>query len=469
MPKWSGVYEKLLNGNLGILPTSSVGTILAVGPCSLGEDGEIYYFGKADADALLSELGYGDLTYRLLDFFALGGQKAKAIVIPAEKDIAGGIGDVEYELIGSGGMPVLTPSGSPNGAFQFDIEILSGGDHEEATFRYSIDGGQNWSGPIATPAAGVPVALGYTGAFIAFGAGTFVEGDKALFDTIGPSCSLSSILTALNIGKDRKLPFEIAGVFTPTADAAWAALGQWGDDLFAGHKNARIVTEASLPDPDMSGDAYVTGGVSAMNGFAHDRVLVTAGTVRVVDLYGYTLERGLSGLVCGLIAASPVSQSIGRTLYCKMTPVLSLALELSDAQLQTLDEARYTVPRTHEGLAGFFVNNGNMAADATSDYQSIEVCRVMDNVIRIVRVAALKYVHMEVLVANGTADPAGLKALEGGCKDALKTIKSTFSSAGIVIPEGQDVIATQGVNATISVIPFGYAKAINLSFRLAKL
>jgi hypothetical protein len=141
---------------------------------------------------------------------------------------------------------------------------------------------------------------------------------------------------------------------------------------------------------------------------------------------------------------------------------------MTEAQIKTLDEARYVVARRYVGLVGFYVNNGNIASESISDYQAIEVGRVMDNVIRNLRVTALGYVHSEVLVVNGVADPSGLKALEGACQGTLRNLAATFSSARIEIPAGQDVIATSQIDATITVVPLGYAKKINLTFGLAK-
>lgn len=464
MPLWAGVYEAIANGNLGLLPTSAVGTIIAVGPCSGGLDNTPYYYDKSSAAALRDELGGGDLVDRLLDFFALSGNQAKAIVVPAQKDIAGQINEAEQAY----SSPDATFGGSPTGAYQIDIEIVTGGAHETATFRYSIDGGDNWSGVIATPAQGVPYSLSPTGVTVSFGAGTFVAEETYAVDTISPSCSLSSLLAALNVAKELSLPFEYACVFTPTSAASWNGLGTWGDDLFAAHRSCRVLTEAPLPTDGETAAEYVTRLVELQKNFGHDRVSVTAATAEIQDLQAYSLERGISGLVAGLIAASPVQRSIGSTRYCKMTPILRLALELEEAHLKTLNEARYIVPRQYVGLSGWYVNDGNVMADATSDFRTVENCRVMDNAIRNVRATALKHVHSEVDIVEGVADPAGQKHIEGDCQSTLNTLRATFSSARIEIPEGQDILVTSQLDANISIVPKGYNKKINLNFALVK-
>lgn len=468
-PIWSGVYERIGNGNLGILPTSPVGTILAVGPCSEGTANEIYYYGKSDAGAIRDELGYGDLVERLLDFFALCGQKSKAIVVPAEPDVAGATGPAEKD---GDGTATATAGGTPRMTAQAVVEILTGGDFGDATFRVSLDGGDNWSGAIAipeTPTEAVDLGAGITVAFddVYPSDDSFVEGDTWSWYTSGPSCSLVSLLAALNVAKEAELPFEWAVVMTFTGPATWTGLGVWADSLFSErHRPIRVLTEAAYPDGTPA--EYVTNRVADMNGFAHDRVAVCAAPVEAIDLDGYQFARGLSGLVAGLIAAAPVQASIGETKYYQLTPVVRLAIDLTPAQLETLNEARYIVPRRYVGLSGWYINDGNMAADATSDYQTVEVCRMLDNVIRNLRVTALGFVHSQVLVRDGVADPAGLKALEGACKGTLKGLKETFSEARFEIPEEQDVLATRSISANCKVWPVGIAKEINLNFALAR-
>lgn len=467
-PIWSGVYETIGNGNLNILPTSPVGTILAVGPCSKVASPEVYYYGRADVRSIRDELGYGDLPDRLLDFFALAGQKAKAIVVPSVSDGTKAIGPIQHD----GGGPVATINvASPIvGTFDIIVEIVLGGAHETAKYRYSWDDGANWSNVFVTPAQGSDATLAPTGVQISWATGAFVAGAIYTFTVIGPSSSEGEISIALNMGVATGAPFEIAGVFTRTVANTWTSLGTWAENQFADlHQSLRVVTEASFPSLSGTPQDYVTARLAEIAGFANDRVAVCAGVVEVVDAFGFNGVRGLSGLTAGLIAGSPVFRSIGSTKYCQLTPVTRLTLELSPAELQTLDEARYIVPRTYVGLGGYYVNNGNIAANSTSDFQSIEICRVLDNVIRNVRTTALGFVHSEIRVKDGFADPASLKALEGACQNTLDALKSTFSSASIEIPEGQPVLQTQTINAVIQVVPFGYMKRIELGFNLARL
>jgi hypothetical protein len=82
--------------------------------------------------------------------------------------------------------PVLTLTGTPNGAYKLVVDCVLGGAHGTATVRFSVDNGNIWSDPITThatpgtaqaltdPAIDSRVAVnGVTGLSFAFAAGTF--------------------------------------------------------------------------------------------------------------------------------------------------------------------------------------------------------------------------------------------------------------------------------------------------------
>lgn len=80
--------------------------------------------------------------------------------------------------------PVATLAGTPLGAWRLQIDALTG-DATTITFRFSVDGGNTWSGTVTAADDGVPVALidpaadsvigrnGKTGLTVAFASGTF--------------------------------------------------------------------------------------------------------------------------------------------------------------------------------------------------------------------------------------------------------------------------------------------------------
>lgn len=86
--------------------------------------------------------------------------------------------------------PVATLTGTPLGPWDLVIECQTGGAHETATIRFSVDGGNTWSADIVTAAATVALPLvdtaadslvgvnGATGVSVAFAAGSFNADNK---------------------------------------------------------------------------------------------------------------------------------------------------------------------------------------------------------------------------------------------------------------------------------------------------
>lgn len=472
MKVWPGVYESLINGGLKLLPTSPVGTILAVGPASDGDDNEVYIYGRGDKEAVRDELGVGELPDRIVDFLDVAGPNGRVIAIPANKDVASAPGALQATKPPAGAAsPAL--GGAPNAAYMILIQILKGGAFADATFRYSLDNGVKWSGTIAVPAESVAWPIPGTGLTLTFtdgapGPGSFVEGDEWTAVCFAPTCTLGSLLDALNAGVESKLPFEWAWAAQPTDSVTWAGLGGWADDQFDLHRSVRVLTEAPLPDGGEPPGDYAVSLVGEMDGFAHDRVAVCVGLMAYPDFEGASRFRGISGVVAGMIAAFPVQRSIGSTRYGRLPAGYSEIVDFSEADRRTLHESKYIVATKYVGLAGWFIADGVTTADVDSDYQTVENCRVMDHVIRNLRARALTHLHSEVLVTKGTADTAGLKDLEADCKDALRQIRAAFSSGTVEIPEGQDVLATSTIQANIQIVPYGYMKKIDLTFGLVK-
>lgn len=76
--------------------------------------------------------------------------------------------------------PTVTVSGMPNySGYSFKIEITTGGARGTAKFRWSVNGGVDWSGTNVTTAA--TVVLGDTGVTVAFAVGTYATDNEYTF------------------------------------------------------------------------------------------------------------------------------------------------------------------------------------------------------------------------------------------------------------------------------------------------
>lgn len=176
------VQVQAVDGGLGMQPEGAAGTHAKVGVCSAGGSQPLVLSGPSEVRA---KLGYGPLANACIDSFANG---AKTIIaMPASAGVAGDIGDqVTEPHVGSGSM---VASGTPADAFDVLVEIQSSGELNEATFRFSLDGGDSWSDVITVPLGGSYV-LPHTGLTITFStgpseaAGASVAGGVAPFNLV---------------------------------------------------------------------------------------------------------------------------------------------------------------------------------------------------------------------------------------------------------------------------------------------
>lgn len=108
--------------------------------------------------------------------------EAKALLLATLQ----GIGPVQQ--IGSGA-GVLVVQGSPLDQYDAIVQIQNSGAPGTATFSYSLDGGNTFTGPATVPANGA-YAISGSGLTLLF-SGVFASGDEYLFQTIFPAFPVS--------------------------------------------------------------------------------------------------------------------------------------------------------------------------------------------------------------------------------------------------------------------------------------
>jgi len=173
------VIEYLVDGNSGLAPGSVSGTVIVAGVCSAGEVGKGYLLGKRSD--LQSLLGVGPLVDRLRDTFAAGGQEPIVIAVPVTGLPGGYIGEVKHTGVG----PEATTTGLGSQNADAVVQIVVAGSLGTATYKLSLDGGQTWDNPTATPANG-QITLGDSGAVLTLDAGEHVKDDKYAVTVRGP-------------------------------------------------------------------------------------------------------------------------------------------------------------------------------------------------------------------------------------------------------------------------------------------
>lgn len=455
MPTLPDVNISILDGGLGLVSPGAAGVHAKVGVCSAGTVNQIV--GISDPSKIKDLFGTGPLANALGDSFQAGSKVVYAV--RANGDIPGTIGEIASAKTGTGDMTV---TGSPLDAYHVQVKIADPGGLNAASFRYSLDGGDTWSGKLTVQASYAIPDTGITLNFTEDGVNpenSFKAGDLYQFNTTAPEASVSSVQAAVQALLDSAYEFEFIHVVGESDAAMWTALSSLASMAESRFRYIHFLAEAAGPATADTVDAWVNARVTEAQNFASTRAAVCAAMGEVVDLLtGRLVARNLAAIYAGRVSTLKVQQSPGEVAVGPVPGIVKLLPEgLNDAHILALDEARYVTFRQFIGLEGFYVTNGRMMAPETSDFRYVELRRVMDKACALVRTAALRHVHSD-------ATPAGIDALEADLTAPLDIMVGAgeIQAGRVVIPRDQDVIATSKLRTKVRIVPVGIMREIEV-------
>lgn len=359
------------------------------------------------------------------------------------------------------GTGTVTVGGSPLVNAEVLVEITAGGEANVATYRYSLDGGDNYSGNITVPEEQTEIVG--TGIMLTF-EGSFEAGDVWQFNANAPRMSNGDLIECLELLNEASIEYEFIHVVGEADRSVWAACQSMADVMFQKHRFIFMLCEARKQNVRESVDEWVSSLVEDAGKFAGMRVAVCAGRAEIVDMNtGYSVDRNCAGIVAGLLSKTPVQRSVGSVMY---NPA-SLALDINpypqfrEAHIIAFDSARFITLRRYIGLAGIYVTNGRTMAENASDFMWLEYLRVVNKACRLVRTSLLKCLHSEV-------DEAGLRFLKAQGSQPLEIMRKAgeINNFRFEIPGDQDIIATSEVVTEIAIEPKPNVRWIKLAIGL---
>ncbi len=452
----SNVNVTVKDGGLGLVSPDQTIPHVKVGACSLGTVGEMIYL--TSPDQIAGSFGTGPLANALYDAFNAGARKLYAV--KAESDVAATIGDITATKTGQGN---ITAAGTPLDAYEVVIELVKDGALNTAAFRYSLDGSDTWSEVITTPSAGTYVIpdTGITLTFVEHTtpADSFKDGDIYSFKSTAPGASITSITAAIEVSLNSKTFVEYIHVVGSADSSVWEALSTLMDTAATEkYKYTHVLCEAVGPADGQAISAWVQALVTEAAGFSSTRVAVSAAWSEIRESNtGRIINRNGAGVYSGRVSSIPVKRSPARVRDGQLFNVVSInPLGLTEEQIKDLTDAGFITFREYEGVEGIYVTEGRIMAPVGSDFQYVELRRVMDKACRLVRLAALQYKHAE---ADG--DLEHLKASLQQEVDDMAGAQD-IQSGRIVIPDGQDILSTSKLFVKIRIVPIGIMREIEL-------
>jgi|GEM_PF-3104145 len=178
------------------------------------------------------------------------------------------------------------------------------------------------------------------------------------------------------------------------------------------------------------------------------------------------------GRFLGRLAAKPLHYSVARVksgIFSAngfLTSGLALS-SYSDGQLASLHDAGYIILRSFPGRFGAFASDDVTLAAADSDFSSISRGRLMDKACRLAYEAYVYELNdiVELDPETGKLLPTKVSYLEDVMNRRLQQrmlAEGNCSDAKTYVDANQNVLSTDSITVTVSILPHGTIKYINV-------
>lgn len=451
------------------LSGSSDNAHVKIGISNIGTEEAVLITGSMTPEKIRMRLGSTPLADACMDSVENG---AKAVYcIPVAPEIQGSIGEIIFSGTGTG---TITSFGKPNNDYDILITILESGNTNEGTFKVSIDGGVSYTEEITIP-LGKTYIVGDTGITLQFsdaesleeGTASFQAGDTYSLRATAPAMSNAQVIKAvkslINFNKD----YEYIHIVGATGRACWASLAQLAEEFATTHKKPiAFVCEARKKAVEESMEEYVAAMAGERKGIDSYRLQVITAYATYLRKDGRTQDISMAGVLCGLYSQAKQSQSIGeiKSFPLSASKVLKLLPAGIEDYFKELDELGYVTIRQYAGKDDFYVTCANMFAKEGSSFRYMEDVRVLDRIIKDVRLQALDNLQIEV---DPTQIKAGLAILEQNLNIPIdKAVNDGIIAKGEVTLETENVniLKDESINAHVSYVPMGHLRTINVTF-----
>lgn len=390
-------FQKV-DGNTGVVKPSPAGICAIIAPSSSGT--AKVPSGHTSKAAAFAEFADGVL-YELAAY-VLDVAKKPVVLIRAEAATAGAYSAVSHA---GAGTSVASAGGTePIDDFEVIVEILTGGTVGTAgiVYRYSLDGGESWSGKIALGVANA-IVIPRSGVTIALAAGTVLANQTEKVTTTAPQMSNTNLTDALEALRQTTMQYEeilVAGTATATTVATldlWLS-GLEGTGLFkSANCNARYRTRASETEA-----TYRAAMETAFGSAASIRVRVGADGGEVPSARGLVQQRPTALALVARLMASDISVD---PAWVAPGPITGFSIVddrgnpkfHNEALNPGLDDLRLVTLRTIYGREGVFINNAPIISSTGSDYVYAQHARVMN------RACELAFAALTTRLSQGVA------------------------------------------------------------------
>ncbi len=397
----SPVKIDLVDGGLGRGPEGSDGLHLKIGVAEEGDFDMVYEITSSREAA--AKFGSGPLVDSIVRHFDEGG--IKLFAMRPDNDQPGSIDAVTQAGTGTA---VCTPAGTPTGSRDFIIEIILGGAHETATYRWSEDGGINWSSVYTTPAVDAPISLS-AGVTVSFGTGTFVAGDQYSFSSHAPTASVTNFLAAIDQAKlqydPKNKPFRFCHIVGGFDRSFWESVGSKTDDFETSRNFINFILEYPPKADAVAVATYLQEIIDEGRLFQHKRVAVVGGRIRYGDDTDF---KSLAIMLCANLSRSRTNIHPGwvKEFRSKTGKEIQFWSDGLGDYISGFDSANIIAAVHYDQWEGIYIKKDHLMAPDDSDFQTIHDLRPADKARRLAYDKIMPFVN-----GDAGGDTSGMESL----------------------------------------------------------
>lgn len=364
---------------------------------------------------------------------------------------------------------------APHDDYEFFVQVVTGGTIGTAgiTFQWSLDGGRTLSPVTALGTATDFVFPDSGGATVDFAAGTLVAGDTVAFRGDAPKWNTTEIGTALDALFASSVAWEIAHVVGDIEATDIDVIDPKFTGALASGKYRAWVGGVRMPTLGETEAAYQTALDTAFASKATNHGELCAGAAKTVSsVSGRRYRRSPSFTVAA--REQSVSEEINiADVNLGVIPGVSIRDangnpdEHDESINPGLDDLRFTVLRTWEGLQGVYVNRPRIFSAAGSDFDLFTKRRVLNLAHGALRAFFLRRLNKPIRVdaTSGFILESEALEIEAGALAAMRSVllaKPKASAVQFTLSRTDNILSTKTLTGSARVVPLAYPEFIEL-------
>lgn len=460
-----------LDGSLGVLPPSAGRLLAVVGVSSAGPINVPAAYARVRD--LVAAFGGGPTVEAAAYHINLTGRPV--VFVRADDAVDGEASAVTSVALGGTSVVTLSPLPAPSDDFDIMLTVVAPGTVGTAgvTYRLSYDGGRT-NGPATALGTDTTLEVPDAGIEFAFAAGTLVAGATFSVRTTAPNFDAATLKTALDALNASLIQWELCEVVGALETVgAFDAVELAMEGMFAKGKYRGWVGHARVSDVGETEAAYLT----ALSGIFGDSVSkfgsFYAGACKLTSaISGRKYRRPFSFATASREQSSSEEVNIADV---NLGPLAGVSIrdangnadEHDESLNPGLDDARFAVARTWDGLQGVYVNRPRLFSAEGSDFQIMPHRRVLNLAHAALRQYFIRRLNKPIRIDKTTGFILESEALEieSGANSALATVllaKPKASAANFVLSRTDNVLSNKTLTGNARVTPLGYPEYIEL-------